>query len=163
MTVYVGSRRYERDSVKVVNTSARTRPGSSLGTSVKVSKKPSDPACFVTYLFLFTAKGHAHEGMYSDLKPLFDQIDAYYEEVNVSLRAEEHRLKTIRSSLRVTPDDRLRWEYIRNACHEASRLLASQVDHLSYAPTDLTSCNQSPQSPPHTSQPVVSALSIRLS
>ncbi|KAH9971845.1 hypothetical protein BGW80DRAFT_1318753 [Lactifluus volemus] len=64
--------------------------------------------------------------MYSDLRPLFDQIDKYYEEVNVSLRAEEHYLKTIRKTLRVTPDDKLRWEHIRDACQDACRLLAAQ-------------------------------------
>ena len=64
-----------------------------------------------------------HEGMLSDLKPLFNQIDGYYKEVNVSLLAEEDRLKAIRRSLRVTPDDRLRWEHIRDACIEASGFL----------------------------------------
>ncbi|KAH9049770.1 hypothetical protein EDB83DRAFT_1386545 [Lactarius deliciosus] len=88
------------------------------------------------------AKGHTHEGMFSDLKPLFDQIDEYYKEVNVSLLAEERRLNAIRRSLRVTPDDRLRWEHIRDACREASRLLAVDESHThphhssSFAPTD---------------------------
>ncbi|KAH9168362.1 hypothetical protein EDB89DRAFT_1587250 [Lactarius sanguifluus] len=67
--------------------------------------------------------------MFSDLKPLFDQIDEYYKEVNVSLLAEERRLNAIRRSLRVTPDDRLRWEHIRDACNEASRLLAVEESH----------------------------------
>ena len=74
--------------------------------------------------------------MFSDLEPLFDQIDGYYKEVNVSLLAEERHLKVIRRSLRVTPDDRLRWEHIRDACREASRLLATEDDQI--------------QSPPHT-------------
>ena len=81
--------------------------------------------------------------MFSDLKPLFDQIDGYYKEVNVSLLAEERHLKVIRRSLRVTPDDRLRWEHIRDACREASRLLATEDDsqpraHRSspFAPSD---------------------------
>ena len=64
--------------------------------------------------------------MFSDLRPLFDQIDGYYREVNVSLLAEERHLKAIRRSLRVTPDDRLRWEHIRDACREASGLLTSE-------------------------------------
>ena len=64
--------------------------------------------------------------MFSDLRPLFDQIDGYYREVNVSLLAEERHLKAIRRSLRVTPDDRLRWEHIRDACREASGLLMSE-------------------------------------
>jgi hypothetical protein len=96
--------------------------------------------------------------MFSDLKPLFDQIDGYYKEVNVSLLAEERHLKVIRRSLRVTPDDRLRWEHIRDACREASRLLATEDDHLqsqphahhsySFAPSD-----RPPQPPP---QPIPS-------
>ncbi|KAH9058079.1 hypothetical protein EDB87DRAFT_1685725 [Lactarius vividus] len=103
------------------------------------------------------AKGHAHEGMFSDLEPLFDQIDDYYKEVNVSLLAEERRLKAIRRSLRVTPDDRLRWEHIRDACREASRLLAVEESDTiqthphssSFAPSD----RPPPPSVPHTGTP----------
>jgi hypothetical protein len=79
--------------------------------------------------------------MYSDLRPLFDQIDKYYEEVNVSLRAEEHYLKTIRKTLRVTPDDKLRWQHIRNACQDACRLLAAEVNYMHHMlNTSLISC-----------------------
>jgi hypothetical protein len=86
------------------------------------AQKQSNSAFLRLLIFSFTARGHAHEGMYSDLRPLFDQIDKYYEEVNVSLRAEEHYLKTIRKTLRVTPDDKLRWGHIRDACQDACRL-----------------------------------------
>ncbi|KAI0294065.1 hypothetical protein B0F90DRAFT_1342791 [Multifurca ochricompacta] len=68
------------------------------------------------------ARGHAHEGMFSHLRPLFDQIDKYYGEVNVSLLAEAQCLERISRSLHVTPDDKLRWEHIRDACREASTL-----------------------------------------
>jgi len=61
------------------------------------------------------------------LRPLFNDIDTYYREINVSLYAEEESLKKIRRSFRVTPDDKRRWEYIRNACREASDLLTSDV------------------------------------
>ncbi|KAH9976528.1 hypothetical protein BJV74DRAFT_861953 [Russula compacta] len=76
------------------------------------------------------AKGHVHEGYLSRMKPLFDKIDKYYREVNVSLRVEEECLKKIRSSFRVTPDDKFRWEYIRDACKEASALLISETPPL---------------------------------
>ncbi|KAF8264562.1 hypothetical protein EI94DRAFT_1738162 [Lactarius quietus] len=72
--------------------------------------------------------------MFSELKPLFDKIDGYYKEVNVSLLAEERHLKVIRRSLRVTPDDRLRWEHIRDACREASNLLATEDNHAQSQP-----------------------------
>jgi hypothetical protein len=70
----------------------------------------------------------------SDLRTLFDQIEEYYWEVNVSLLTEERRLKDIRRSLRVTPDDRLRWEHIRDACREASRLLTTEDSHTQAQP-----------------------------
>ncbi len=73
------------------------------------------------------ARGRVHDGMLSGLKPPFDQIDKYYYEVNVSLYVEEKSLKKIRSSFRVTSDDRRRWEHIRDACGEASNLLAAEV------------------------------------
>jgi hypothetical protein len=60
--------------------------------------------------------------MLSGMKPLFDKIDNYYNEVNASLRVEQECLQKIRGSLRVTPDDRLRWEHIRDACREANLL-----------------------------------------
>jgi hypothetical protein len=72
--------------------------------------------------------------MYSDLKLLFDQIDRRYEDVNLSLREEEHRLKAIRKTLRVTPDDKLRWEHISHACQEASRLLVAEVKYMRCIP-----------------------------
>lgn len=65
--------------------------------------------------------------MLSDLKPLFDEIDKNYKEVDASLYVEEGRLKKIRSSLRVTPDDKHRWELIRNACMHASSQLTAEV------------------------------------
>jgi hypothetical protein len=65
--------------------------------------------------------------MLSGLKPLFDKIDKYYNEVNVSLRVEQECLQKISSSLRVTPDDRIRWEHIRDACQEAYDLLKTEV------------------------------------
>ncbi|KAI9508974.1 hypothetical protein F5148DRAFT_1191191 [Russula earlei] len=65
--------------------------------------------------------------MLSELRPLFNTIDKYYNEVNVSLRMEEECLKKIRRSLRVTPDDKRRWEYIHDACKEASALLTSET------------------------------------
>ena len=71
-----------------------------------------------------------HIGMLSSLKPLFDKnhkIDKYYNEVNVSLRVEEEYLGKIRSSLRVTSDDRRRWEHIRDACNESFHLLSTGV------------------------------------
>ncbi|KAI0260352.1 hypothetical protein BC834DRAFT_900905 [Gloeopeniophorella convolvens] len=76
--------------------------------------------------FAMVTRGRMYEGMYTGLKPLFDDIDKYYGNVNVSLRAEQHRLKNIRSSLHVTPDDKLRWEHIRDACQEASSLLVAE-------------------------------------
>lgn len=65
--------------------------------------------------------------MLSGPKPLFDKIDKYYNEVNLSLQAEQDCLQKIRSSLRVTPDDRIRWEHIRDACQEACNLLQTEV------------------------------------
>lgn len=94
------------------------------------------------------AKGHAHEGMFSDLRPLFDQIDGYYKEVNVSLLAEERRFEAIRRSLRVTPDDRLRWEHIRDACREASRLLAVEDSHAPAQPHPHRSSSFAPSNQP---------------
>lgn len=76
---------------------------------------------------LLTARGHVHDGMLSGLKPLFDRIDKHYNEVNVSLYVEEECLKKIRRSLRVTPDDKRRWELIRNACIHASNQLTAEV------------------------------------
>jgi hypothetical protein len=106
----------------------REKPTKLLAGSIRDGKLP--PSLFFAEAHDFpTARGHAHEGMFADLKPLFDQIDRYYKEVNVSLLAEERHLKTIRRSLRVTPDDRLRWEHIRDACREASRLLAAEDNH----------------------------------
>jgi hypothetical protein len=65
--------------------------------------------------------------MLSGLKPLFEKIEKYYNEVNVALSLEEDRLVEISNSLRVTPDDKLRWENIRDACKQASTLLTSEV------------------------------------
>ena len=65
--------------------------------------------------------------MLLDLKPLFGNIETYYHEINVALLKEKERLKEIYNSLRVTPDDKLRWENIRDACMEASTLLTSEV------------------------------------
>jgi hypothetical protein len=65
--------------------------------------------------------------MLSGLKPLFGKIETYYRETNVALLKEEERLKEIYNSLRVTPDDKLRWENIRDACMEASTVLTSEV------------------------------------
>jgi hypothetical protein len=73
------------------------------------------------------ARGRFHTGMLSGVKPLFDKIDKYYNEVNVSLRVEEDCLRKIRRSLRVTADDRRRWEHIRDACNETFNLLAAGV------------------------------------
>jgi len=84
------------------------------------------------------ARGRAHDGMLSDLRPLFDKIDKYYNEVTVSLRVEEECLNGIRNSLNVTADDRRRWEHIRDACKEASNLLISET----------------PLPPPQTPQPI---------
>lgn len=106
------------------------------------------------------ARGHAHEGMFSDLKPLFDQIDGYYKEVNVSLLAEERHLKVIRRSLRVTPDDRLRWEHIRDACREASRLLATEDDYVQSQPHPHHSSSFAPSNQPPPPQPTPSPTDI---
>lgn len=65
--------------------------------------------------------------MLSGLNPLFDKIDKNYKEVHVSLRVEEDSLKKIRGSSRVTPDDKRRWELIREACMHASNLLTTEV------------------------------------
>jgi hypothetical protein len=74
------------------------------------------------------AKGsRVHTRMLSSVKPLFDKIDKYYNEVNVSLYVEEDCLRKILSSLRVTSDDRSRWEHIRDACNEAVNLLTTGV------------------------------------
>jgi hypothetical protein len=81
----------------------------------------------ITYSPILTARGRIHDGMLSGLKPLFDKIDKYYKEVNVSLLVEEECLRRIRSSLRVGPDDRRRWEHIRDACMEASNLFTTEV------------------------------------
>ena len=109
------------------------------------------------------AKGKAHAGMLSSVKPLFEKIDKYYNEVNVSLYVEEECLQRIRSSLRVTSDDRRRWEHIRDACKEASNLLATGVS-ATYPriPSTLTLDNQTPLPPPHMPQPMVSASFIYL-
>ena len=45
----------------------------------------------------------------------------------MALLKEEERLWEIYNSLRVTPDDKLRWQNIRDACMEASILLTSEV------------------------------------
>lgn len=88
------------------------------------------------------AKGRIHTGMLSDVKPLFDKIDKYYNEVNVSLRVEEECLRRILSSLRVTSDDRRRWEHIRDACGEAFNLLTTGVGAtFPRVPSTLTSDN----------------------
>jgi len=73
------------------------------------------------------AKGSIHDGVLSRLKPSLDRIDKYYHEVDVSLHTEEKCLKKIRSSLRVTSDDKRRWEHIRDACKEAFNLLTTRV------------------------------------
>ena len=91
-----------------------------------------------------SARGRIHNGMLSSsgVKPLFDKIDEYYNEVNVSLHVEEEYLRKIRSSLRVTPDDKRRWELIRDACNEASDLLTTGVSATSpRIPFTLTSDN----------------------
>ena len=88
------------------------------------------------------AKNRIHTGMLSSVKPLFDKIDKYYYEINVSLRVEEEYLRKIRSSLRVTPNDRRRWEHIRDACNEAFHLLTTGVSATSpRIPSTLTSDN----------------------
>ena len=76
------------------------------------------------------ARGRIHTGKLSSVKSLFDKIDKYYNEVNVSLYVEEECLRKISSSLRVTSDDRLRWEHIRDACNEAFNLLATGVSAI---------------------------------
>lgn len=73
------------------------------------------------------AKSRVHTTMLSRVKPLLDKIDRYYNEVNVSLHVEEECLQRILSSLRVTSDDRRRWEHIRDACNEAVNLLTTEV------------------------------------
>ena len=133
MIVSLDSRRYERDLLTAVRSFVQSPPSSSKATFGTVGNDGVTLLCFVTD-FSFTARGHAHEGMYSDLRPLFDQIDKYYEEINVSLRAEEHYLKTIRKTLRVTPDDKLRWEHIRDACQDACRLLTTEVKYMRHIP-----------------------------
>jgi hypothetical protein len=87
-----------------------------------------------------TARGRVHGGMLTGVKPLFDKIDKYYNEVNVSLRVEQECLQKIRSSLRVTLDDKRRWEHIRDACREASKLLTNDVRTtcLLHLPSTLT-------------------------
>jgi hypothetical protein len=88
------------------------------------------------------ARRRAHSGMLSSVKPLFDKIDKYYNEVNVSLRVEEECLWKIRSSLRVTSDDKRRWEHIRDACNEAFNLLTTGVSATFHrTPSTLTSDN----------------------
>lgn len=89
-----------------------------------------------------SARGRVHGGMLSSVKPLFDKIDKYYNEVNVSLRVEEECLWKIRSSLRVTSDDKRRWEHIRDACNEAFNLLTTGVSTtFPRIPSTLTSYN----------------------
>jgi hypothetical protein len=99
--------------------------------------------CFLTYSYFrfpsFTAKGHAHNGMYSDLKRPFDQICEYYKEVTVSLLTAERRLKTIRETMVVTPDDKLLWELIRDACKDPYRLLAAEVKYMHHMPQHIPS------------------------
>ncbi|KAH9953412.1 hypothetical protein BC827DRAFT_1248663 [Russula dissimulans] len=69
--------------------------------------------------------------MLSKLRPLFKDIQTYYEKIRVSLYAEKERLEKINRSRRVTPDDRCRWEYIRDACKEAYDLLTSENNNAS--------------------------------
>jgi hypothetical protein len=88
------------------------------------------------------ARGRIDTGMLSRVKPLFDDIEKYYSEVNVSLRVEEECLRKIRSSLRVTSNDRRRWEHIRDACNEAFHLLTTGVSTaFPRIPSTLTSDN----------------------
>jgi hypothetical protein len=88
------------------------------------------------------AKSRVHTTMLSRVKPLLDKIDRYYNEVNVSLHVEEECLQKILSSLRVTSDDRRRWEHIRDACNEAVNLLTTEVSvTLSWMHSTLTSNN----------------------
>jgi hypothetical protein len=109
------------------------------------------------------ARGRVDTGMLSGVKPLFDKIDKYYNEVNVSLRVEEECLWKIRSSLRVTPDDKRRWEHIRDACNETFHLLSTGVSATSpLIPSMPTSDNQAPLPPAHMSQPIVSTFVIHL-
>jgi hypothetical protein len=87
-------------------------------------------------------RGRAHAGMLSSVKPLFDKIDKYHSEVNVSLRGEVECLSNIRSSLHVTSDDKRRWEHIRDACNEAFNLLRTGVSAtFPQFPSALTSDN----------------------
>ncbi|KAH9952709.1 hypothetical protein BC827DRAFT_1252856 [Russula dissimulans] len=97
------------------------------------------------------ARHHVHDGMLSELSPPFKDIDTYYSEINVSLYVEEECLEKIRRSFRVTPDDKRRWEYIRNACREASDLLTSET------------LPPSPSTPPNTPQSAVNIFPCRLS
>jgi hypothetical protein len=78
-------------------------------------------------LHRFSARGHTYDGMLSKLGPLFEDIETYYDEINVALLREEERLREIYRSLRVTPGDKLRWQNIRDACREASTLLTAEV------------------------------------
>ncbi|KAI0280616.1 hypothetical protein BGY98DRAFT_963255 [Russula aff. rugulosa BPL654] len=73
------------------------------------------------------ARSRIHTATLSRVKPLLDKIDRYYNEVNVSLHVEEECLQKILSSLRVTSDDRRRWEHIRDACNEAVNLLTTEA------------------------------------
>ena len=95
---------------------------------VSLSQRASLSSVSHTHVFFRLAARHrVHEGMLSGLSPLFNDIDKYYREINVSLYAEEECLRKIRSSFRVTVDDKRRWEYIRDACREASDVLTSEV------------------------------------
>ena len=102
--------------------------------------------------------------MISGVKPLFDKIDKYYKEVNVSLLVEQEWLQKIRSSLCATPDDIRRWEHIRDACREASKLLTNDVRTtcLLHLPSTLTPNYQIPSPPPHMPQPTVSVYVVYL-
>ncbi|KAH9954572.1 hypothetical protein BC827DRAFT_954965 [Russula dissimulans] len=75
------------------------------------------------------ARHQVHDGMLSKLRPLFKDIRRYYNEINVSLYTEEECLKKIRRSFRFTPDDRHRWEYIRDECRKASYLFTGAISN----------------------------------
>jgi len=91
----------------------------------------------------------------SGLKPQFDKIERYYYEIHVALLVEQECLGKISRSLHVTPDHRLRWENIHDACRAASTLLTPGVGST-LAPAPVPPVNQAPPPPPFMSQQTVS-------